>query len=72
VSFHKLDSSKIPIGYGAVDVNLVIAGKSYPCAMVAGVIGMRAEEAQSDNRDSLRPVVGWWMYDKVVAPPSAR
>ncbi|KAJ7057616.1 hypothetical protein C8F01DRAFT_1060595 [Mycena amicta] len=69
--FHKTDSSKIPVGYGALDVNLVIGGVSYPSAMVAGVVGMGAEGEGRDGegekeKETLRPVVGWWMYHKLA------
>ncbi|KAJ7059467.1 hypothetical protein C8F01DRAFT_1220193 [Mycena amicta] len=64
--FHKIDITEIPSAFASVDVSLIIVGqKPQPCAMVAGVVGMQVMDGESKGKkDTVRPVVGWWMYQK--------
>ncbi|KAJ7059501.1 hypothetical protein C8F01DRAFT_1370422 [Mycena amicta] len=64
--FHKLDLTAIPPGFASVDVLLRAPGQQdKPCAMLAGVVGSEISASARDiERDTVRPVVGWWMYEK--------
>ncbi|KAJ7119587.1 hypothetical protein C8R44DRAFT_788448 [Mycena epipterygia] len=68
--FHRLDSRKVPAGFAEVDVKLNDCGQEFNCAMTAGMIGMKvsssgdASFSSSGTDDTVRPVAGWWMYEK--------
>ncbi|KAJ6450380.1 hypothetical protein C8R45DRAFT_1043484 [Mycena sanguinolenta] len=68
--YHELDTSRVPVGYTAVDVKLIEDGVPSDAAMVAGMIGMQVSSSgdlslSSTGKDGVvRPVSGWCMYIK--------
>ncbi|KAJ7753299.1 hypothetical protein B0H14DRAFT_3096743 [Mycena olivaceomarginata] len=69
--FHKIDRDNIPPSYTEVDVRLVSAtGGEKECAMTAGAVGMRVCSSNdstlspSGEDDTVRPVMGWWLFEK--------
>ncbi|KAJ7059451.1 hypothetical protein C8F01DRAFT_1144704 [Mycena amicta] len=64
--FHKIALTDIPSAFAFVNVSVPVAGeKPKPCAMVAGVVGMQVMDGESKGKkDTVRPFVGWWMYEK--------
>ncbi|KAJ6562593.1 hypothetical protein B0H19DRAFT_1260158 [Mycena capillaripes] len=79
--FHMADANNIPSSYVEVPVMLQdsAGGRSpEPCTMVAGVVGTLASvsqdgrstetAAQHNERDTVQPVTGWWMYLNRTTP----
>ena len=68
--YFRLDTSRVPVGYTAVDVKLIDNGVSFDAAMVAGMIGMQVSSSRDPSLSStgtddvVRPVSGWCMYIK--------
>ncbi|KAJ7604666.1 hypothetical protein DFH06DRAFT_1020721 [Mycena polygramma] len=70
--FHKIDCDNIPPSYAEVDVRLVShnTGENTLCSMTAGAVGIRVSSSEDSNLspsgkdDTLRPVVGWWLFNK--------
>lgn len=62
VEFHIVDTDKIPAGYSSVPVKLDDNGREYDTNMLAGMVGIHAG---SEGLDTIQPVSGWWMYEKV-------
>lgn len=62
VMFHIVDTDKIPRGYSSVPVKLDDNGVEYDTDMLAGMVGIHAG---SEGLDTIQPVSGWWMYEKV-------
>lgn len=60
--FHIVDTDKIPRGYSSVPVKLDDNGVEYDTDMLAGMVGIHAG---SEGLDTIQPVSGWWMYEKV-------
>ncbi|EDR13031.1 uncharacterized protein LACBIDRAFT_308433 [Laccaria bicolor S238N-H82] len=63
--YHLVDSDEIPVGCTGVDVLVDDNGDEIPCMMTAGLFGT---EISGDLRDTVRPVSGWWMFEKVTEP----
>ncbi|KAJ6603248.1 hypothetical protein DFH09DRAFT_392415 [Mycena vulgaris] len=61
----------VPVGYAEVDVMLDNNGVTVPCVIVAGLFGMGFSSSRdlavspTGKNDTIRPVVGWWMYSKL-------
>ncbi|KAH8795202.1 hypothetical protein DL96DRAFT_1648675 [Flagelloscypha sp. PMI_526] len=69
VTYHILDTQKIPPGYSQVDVKYIDDGKTYDTIMVAGGIGCEVADLEMSNgkvkeRALLKMTTGWWMYEK--------
>ncbi|KAJ7769339.1 hypothetical protein B0H16DRAFT_1452540 [Mycena metata] len=70
--YHRLSGCEIPPGYAEVGVKVADYndGKTYDCAMVAGSVGLRVTSSgdrslsPSGENDTVRPLLGWWMYIK--------
>ncbi|KAJ7157694.1 hypothetical protein C8R43DRAFT_883040 [Mycena crocata] len=68
--FHEVDKDKIPVCYAEVDVLLLSDAGPTDCVMAAGVVGTRvsssgdAQLSELGKDDTVRPVVGWWMFVK--------
>lgn len=62
VEFHIVDTDKIPAGYSSVPVKLDDNGREYDTNMLAGMVGIHAG---AEGLDTIQPVSGWWMYEKV-------
>ncbi|KAJ7119579.1 hypothetical protein C8R44DRAFT_737376 [Mycena epipterygia] len=68
--FHRLNSDHVPASYAKVDVKLNDNGEEFSCVMIAGIIGMKvassgdASLSSSGKDDTVRPVAGWWIYEK--------
>jgi hypothetical protein len=66
--YPRVGRSVIPPGYAEVDVKLNDNGEFFECAMVAGAVGMRVSSSHdvtvssSGEDDTVRPVVGWWLF----------
>jgi hypothetical protein len=70
--FHKIDCDNVPPSYAEVDVTLVAeSGEVNKCTMTAGVVAMRVSSSgdrklsKKGRDDTVRPVVGWWLFDKL-------
>ncbi|KAJ7052921.1 hypothetical protein C8F01DRAFT_1212298 [Mycena amicta] len=70
--YNSVDADSIPPAYAEVDVLLVDldSGKTTQSSMTAGLIGMEVCDSgdtslsESGERDVVRPVAGWWLFDK--------
>ncbi|KAJ7096839.1 hypothetical protein C8R44DRAFT_643859 [Mycena epipterygia] len=69
--FHKIDCDNIPPSYAEVDVKLLSVNTGEEeCAMTAGVVGTRvcsskdSRLSESGEDDTVRPVIGWWLFNK--------
>ncbi|KAJ7654109.1 hypothetical protein DFH06DRAFT_994035, partial [Mycena polygramma] len=70
--FHQVDCDNIPPSYAEVDVRLVDfnTGENRMCSMTAGAVGIRVGSSDdtklspSGKDDTLRPVIGWWLFNK--------
>ncbi|KAJ7493372.1 hypothetical protein B0H11DRAFT_960662 [Mycena galericulata] len=70
--YHRLSGGGVPPGYAEVEVKVADYddGKSYDCAMVAGSVGLRVSSSgdrtlsPSGTDDTVRPLLGWWMFIK--------
>jgi len=70
--YHFIDTNDIPPGYAEVDVLLVDSGVKFNCMLTAGHVGNMVSDSRdfdwkihgSGVRDMVRPLVGWWMYEK--------
>lgn len=66
-----IDSDDVAAGYAEVDVMLDDHGTLIPCVIVAGLVGVGfsssrdASLSSTGKNDTVRTVVGWWMYSKV-------
>ena len=69
VEFHIVDTDKIPAGYSSVPVKLNDNGREYDTNMLAGMVGIHAG---SEGLDTIQPVSGWWMYEKVSGEELAK
>ena len=67
-----VDITKIPAGYTSVPVTVDDNGVEHKTRMVAGLIGIEAstsdhlhnlDTAQLVEKNTIKPVVGWWMYE---------
>lgn len=73
--FHWVDSDEMPPGYVAVPVTVNDNGAVFVGRMVAGVVGVsvvssgRELEHGGTGMDTLRPEVGWWMFEDKEAEP---
>jgi hypothetical protein len=47
-----------------VDVTVVTDFVPQACKMVAGLIGTRATGSITEVKDTVHPVIGWWMFAK--------
>ncbi|KAJ7455062.1 hypothetical protein FB451DRAFT_1278344 [Mycena latifolia] len=71
MDYPTVDSDYVPAGYAEVDVTFNNNGAISKCVIVAGLVGMgfsssrdRALSSTGKN-DTVRLVVGWWMYSKL-------
>jgi len=70
--YHFIDTDDIPNGYAEVDVLLDDNGVEFDCMLTAGHVGSTVCDSKdigwklqgSGVRDVVRPLVGWWMYEK--------
>lgn len=68
--FHTTEVDCVPASYAEVDVRLVSEGVDLECMITAGVVGTRVCSSKdkrlsaSGHDDTIRPVVGWWLYHK--------
>ncbi|KAJ7251125.1 hypothetical protein B0H12DRAFT_1324114 [Mycena haematopus] len=70
--YHRLSGHGVPPGYAEVDIKVddFDVGKTYDCAMVAGSVGLRVSSSgdrglsPSGTNDTVRPLLGWWMFIK--------
>ncbi|KAJ7856646.1 hypothetical protein B0H14DRAFT_3864875 [Mycena olivaceomarginata] len=68
--FHTTEVNCVPASYAEVDVRLVSTGENQECMITAGVVGTRVCSSNdkrlsaSGQDDTVRPVVGWWLYHK--------
>ncbi len=70
--YHFIDTNDIPPGYAEVDVLLDDNGVKFDCMLTAGHVGGMVRDSKdigwelqgSGVRDVVRPLVGWWMYEK--------
>ncbi|KAJ7052930.1 hypothetical protein C8F01DRAFT_1169302 [Mycena amicta] len=70
--YMSVDADSIPPAYAEVDVLLVDldSGQTTQSSMTAGLIGMEVCDSgdtslsESGERDVVRPVAGWWLFDK--------
>ncbi|KAF8170291.1 hypothetical protein K438DRAFT_1614081, partial [Mycena galopus ATCC 62051] len=68
--YHRLSSNHAPPGFTEVEVTLVEDDEETECLMVAGVVGARVSSSgdtvlsEGGKDDTLRPVAGWWMFEK--------
>ncbi|KAJ7123548.1 hypothetical protein C8R44DRAFT_783999 [Mycena epipterygia] len=66
-----IDTTAVPSGYAEVDVLINNNGSEFPCVIVAGLVGMGFSSSRdlavssTGKNDTVRPVIGWWMYAKV-------
>jgi hypothetical protein len=49
-----------------VDVLVDDNGDKIPCMMTAGLFGMEISGDVEGQRDTVRPVLGWWIFEKVA------
>lgn len=69
VTYHTVDTKKIPAGYASVPVKLDDNGKVHDTKMVAGSLGMvvgksgERDEKGEEKVDSIRSLSGWFMYE---------
>ncbi|KAJ7062745.1 hypothetical protein C8F01DRAFT_1251559 [Mycena amicta] len=70
--YASVDASKVPPCYAEVDVLLVDfnTGEQVETSMTAGVVGMEVlssgdlELSEKGENDVVKPVAGWWLFDK--------
>ncbi|KAK7058191.1 hypothetical protein R3P38DRAFT_3304417 [Favolaschia claudopus] len=70
--YHTLDTQKVASGYAQVEITLDDNGELFPAAMIAGSVGTFVSssgdaelcEDGMGKDDTVRPVVGWWMFTK--------
>ncbi|KAJ7189748.1 hypothetical protein GGX14DRAFT_607907 [Mycena pura] len=67
-----IDSENLTAGYAEVDITVNNNnGAEFPYVVVAGLVGMGFSSSRdtalspSGTNDTVRPVVGWWMYSKL-------
>ncbi|KAF7305878.1 hypothetical protein HMN09_00742000 [Mycena chlorophos] len=64
--YHVLDPANIPPCYAEVDVLLkYVSGQQIQTTMVAGVVAAQVGSSSDGSRDVLKPMAGWWMFEKV-------
>ena len=69
--FHRVDTGDIPPAYAEVDVLLDDNGQEFKTLMVAGLVGMAVTDSEvkrpdhSGKNDTIQPVSGWWIFDKI-------
>jgi len=49
-----------------VDVLLDDNGEEFQCMMTAGLFGTEILADAKGRRDTVRPVSGWWMFEKIA------
>ncbi|EIW81428.1 hypothetical protein CONPUDRAFT_124551 [Coniophora puteana RWD-64-598 SS2] len=70
VSYPRVETGEIPVGTAEVDVKLDDNGEIFKTLLVAGSMGSAICSSndkylsQSGQRDTVRPVPGWWMFIK--------
>jgi len=70
VRYHKLDSENVPPGWGKVPVKINDNGVIVEAEMVAGSVGIACSSSGVENEfgticlDTMKPQVGWWIYEK--------
>jgi len=70
VSYPRIETEDIPAGTAEVDVKLDDNGEIFKTLLVAGNMGSAigssndASLSKSGQRDTVRPVPGWWMFIK--------
>ncbi|EDR13029.1 uncharacterized protein LACBIDRAFT_322430 [Laccaria bicolor S238N-H82] len=64
--YHLVDTNDIPAGCTDVDVLVDDNGEEIPCMMTAGLFGTEISGDVEGKRDTVRPVSGWWMFEKAI------
>ncbi|EDR02948.1 uncharacterized protein LACBIDRAFT_295349 [Laccaria bicolor S238N-H82] len=64
--YHLVDTNDIPAGCTGVDVLVDDNGEEIPCMMTAGLFGTEISGDVEGKRDTVRPVSGWWMFEKAA------
>ncbi|KAE8140332.1 hypothetical protein BDV38DRAFT_280328 [Aspergillus pseudotamarii] len=68
IYYHRMDSWQIPAGVGSVPVNVRdYDSTEHSMVMLAGLPGIQAVSSGLDGSgplDSIRPLSGWWIYEK--------
>lgn len=68
--FHRVDCNNTPSGYAEVDVKLVDNNMPFDCALTAGLVGTQISSSddtalsETGKDDTVRPLLGWWMFIK--------
>jgi hypothetical protein len=65
VEYHRVNTKDIPPAYAEVDVKLMDNGAEFDTVMVAGLVGMEVSGSQEGSHDTVQPVAGWWLFEKV-------
>ncbi|KAF8350484.1 hypothetical protein F5887DRAFT_939459 [Amanita rubescens] len=60
VSYPKIDSQDVPVGFAEVDVELDDNGEKFETMIIAGSIGSQICMSTSSVRDAIRPLPAWW------------
>ncbi|KAF8350485.1 hypothetical protein F5887DRAFT_939463 [Amanita rubescens] len=69
VSYPKIDSQDVPVGFAEVDVELDDNGEKFETTIIAGSIGSQICMSTSSVRDAIRPLPAWWyMIMEEVTP----
>jgi len=60
VSYPKIDSQDVPVGFAEVDVELDDNGENFETTIIAGSVGSQICMSPSSVRDAIRPLSAWW------------
>ncbi|KAJ6545437.1 hypothetical protein B0H19DRAFT_1266872 [Mycena capillaripes] len=69
-----IDHKEVPSGYAEIDVTVDRIGTEFSCVIVAGLVGMGFSSSRdlsvskTGKNDTVRPVLGWWIYSKLDVP----
>ena len=63
--YHLVDTDEIPAGCTGPDVLPDDNGEELKCMMTAGLFGTEIL-ADAKGKNTVRPVLGWWMFEKVA------
>ena len=61
VSYPVIERGDVPVGFCEVDVQLDDNGEMLPCMMVSGHL---AYSVQGEKKDTIRPMLSWFMFVK--------
>lgn len=69
VSFHTVDTDKVPSGYSSVPVKVDDNGEFFDATMVAGSVGINCSGSGDEldgglvELDTVSAETGWWMFE---------